>query len=100
MSVQTKVEAILNPGRMLAYRISYPEFAEGQRRVSVPTPHNPDGIKVGGEGGAAGAPAAIANAIADALPGARINATPLAPARAYRAIDEAGLAHSGAAATV
>ncbi len=59
--------------------------------MEIPTPHNPDGIKGGGEGGAVGSPAAIANAVADALPGARINATPLAPARVYRAIRDAGL---------
>jgi carbon-monoxide dehydrogenase large subunit len=61
--------------------------------MEIPTPHNPDGIKGGGEGGAVGAPAAIANAVADALPGARINATPLSPSRLYRAISEAGLAN-------
>jgi carbon-monoxide dehydrogenase large subunit len=59
--------------------------------MEIPTPHNPDGIKGGGEGGAVGAPPAIANAVADALPGARINATPLTPARVHRAIREAGL---------
>jgi carbon-monoxide dehydrogenase large subunit len=59
--------------------------------MEIPTPHNPDGIKGGGEGGAVGSPAAIANAVADALPGARINATPLTPPRVFRAIREAGI---------
>jgi carbon-monoxide dehydrogenase large subunit len=63
--------------------------------MEIPTPHNPDGIKGGGEGGAVGAPAAIANAVADALPGARINATPLTPARVHRAIVDAGITAGG-----
>jgi carbon-monoxide dehydrogenase large subunit len=59
--------------------------------LETPTPLNADGIKGGGEGGAVGAPAAIANAVADAIRPARINATPLTPARVHRAIREAGL---------
>jgi carbon-monoxide dehydrogenase large subunit len=66
--------------------------------MEIPTPHNPDGIKGGGEGGAVGAPAAIANAVADALPGARINATPLTPARVYRALHEIAAERTGASA--
>jgi aerobic carbon-monoxide dehydrogenase large subunit len=59
--------------------------------METPTPLNPDGIKGGGEGGAVGAPAAIANAVADAVRPARITATPLFPARVHAAISAAGL---------
>jgi carbon-monoxide dehydrogenase large subunit len=59
--------------------------------METPTPLNADGIKGGGEGGAVGAPAAIANAVADAIRPARITATPLTPARVHRAIQDAGL---------
>jgi carbon-monoxide dehydrogenase large subunit len=59
--------------------------------METPTPLNADGIKGGGEGGAVGAPAAIANAVADAIRPARITATPLTPARVHRAIRDAGL---------
>jgi carbon-monoxide dehydrogenase large subunit len=59
--------------------------------METPTPHNADGIKGGGEGGAVGAPAAIANAVADAIRPARINATPLTPARVHKAIQDAAL---------
>jgi carbon-monoxide dehydrogenase large subunit len=52
--------------------------------MSVPTPMNPDGMKGGGEGGAVGAPAAIANAVSDALGGAKVVATPLTPERVYQ----------------
>ena len=47
--------------------------------IVVPTPLNPDGIKGGGEGGAVGSPAAIANAVADAIHPARVTATPITP---------------------
>jgi carbon-monoxide dehydrogenase large subunit len=60
--------------------------------VETPSPLNPDGIKGAGEGGAVGAPAAIANAVADAIYPARVTATPLTPERVYAAIAEAGLA--------
>lgn len=59
--------------------------------METPTPLNPDGIKGGGEGGAVGAPAAIANAVADALRPARVTATPLTPERVCRLAGEAGL---------
>src|SRR5207248_4205550 len=47
--------------------------------MHTPTPHNPDGMKGCGEGGAIGPPAAIANAVSDALSpfGAEFNETPL-----------------------
>ena len=57
----------------------------------VPTPLNADGMKGAGEGGAVGAPAAIANAVADALLplGAKITETPLGPETVYRALQNA-----------
>ncbi|MCY3578063.1 MAG: molybdopterin-dependent oxidoreductase, partial [bacterium] len=59
--------------------------------MTVPTPLNADGMKGAGEGGAVGAPAAIANAVADAiLPlGAKITETPLGPETVYRALQDA-----------
>jgi carbon-monoxide dehydrogenase large subunit len=46
-----------------------------------PSPLNPLGVKGVGEGGAVAPPAAIANAVCDALAvfGAEVNATPLRP---------------------
>jgi carbon-monoxide dehydrogenase large subunit len=60
--------------------------------MSIPTPLNPDGIKGVGEGGAVGSPAAIANAVADALSpfGVEITETPITPARVYRLLRDAG----------
>jgi carbon-monoxide dehydrogenase large subunit len=57
----------------------------------VPTPLNPDGIKGGGEGGAVGSVAAIANAVADAIHPGRVTATPITPARVFASLVEAGL---------
>jgi carbon-monoxide dehydrogenase large subunit len=59
--------------------------------VESPTYLNKDGIKGGGEGGAVGAPAAIANAVADALRPARVTVTPLTPERVFRLAQAAGL---------
>jgi carbon-monoxide dehydrogenase large subunit len=51
--------------------------------IESPSPLTPGGIKGMGEGGAIAPPAAIANAVADALAtfGARVNAVPLTPER-------------------
>ena len=59
--------------------------------MSVPTPLNPDGMKGAGEGGAVGSPAAIANAVADALLplGVKITETPLGPNTVFRALQDA-----------
>jgi carbon-monoxide dehydrogenase large subunit len=54
--------------------------------MAVPTPHNPDGMKGGGEGGAVGAPAAIANAVSNALGGAPVTETPLTPQRVFELV--------------
>jgi aerobic carbon-monoxide dehydrogenase large subunit len=49
--------------------------------LEIPTPSNPLGVKGLGEGGAVGAHAAVANAVADALLplGVKILSTPLSP---------------------
>jgi carbon-monoxide dehydrogenase large subunit len=61
---------------------SMPEVVKVEH-MSVPSPLNPDGMKGGGEGGAVGSPAAIANAVSDALGGAKVTQTPLTPQRVY-----------------
>jgi aerobic carbon-monoxide dehydrogenase large subunit len=60
--------------------------------MSIPTPLSPDGVKGVGEGGAVGSPAAIANAVSDALApfGVEITETPITPAKVYRLLREAG----------
>jgi carbon-monoxide dehydrogenase large subunit len=57
-----------------------------------PTPHTAYGMKGMGEGGAVAPPAAIANAVRDALvsTGAEVNETPITPRRVMAAIREAG----------
>jgi len=56
--------------------------------VQTPTPNNPLGAKGIGEGGAIGTPAAIANAVADALSGAgaRVPDPPFTPEKLWRAL--------------
>jgi carbon-monoxide dehydrogenase large subunit/6-hydroxypseudooxynicotine dehydrogenase subunit gamma len=48
-----------------------------------PSPVNPLGVKGAGEGGAVGPPAALANAVADAL-GVEVTELPLSPDRVWR----------------
>jgi carbon-monoxide dehydrogenase large subunit len=57
--------------------------------IESPSPHTPGGIKGMGEGGAIAPPAAIANAVADALApfGARVNEIPLTPERVLKLIE-------------
>jgi aerobic carbon-monoxide dehydrogenase large subunit len=57
--------------------------------IETPSPYTPLGIKGMGEGGAIAPPAAIANAIADALApfGARVNSIPLTPERVLNSIE-------------
>jgi len=59
--------------------------------LEYPSPRNPLGMKGLGEGGAISPPAAIANAIDDALAplGVRITGTPASPARVLHAIETA-----------
>src|SRR5262249_28522829 len=54
--------------------------------LEIPTPLNPLGVRGLGEGGAVGAHAAVANAVADALRpiGVCVRATPLSPAKSWR----------------
>jgi carbon-monoxide dehydrogenase large subunit len=56
--------------------------------VQTPTPNNPLGAKGIGEGGAIGTPAAIANAVADALSGAGADVPdpPFTPEKLWRAL--------------
>jgi aerobic carbon-monoxide dehydrogenase large subunit len=56
-----------------------------------PSPLNPLGVKGVGEGGAVAPPAAIANAVADALApfGAEFNATPIKPEQIVEAAHSA-----------
>jgi carbon-monoxide dehydrogenase large subunit len=56
--------------------------------LHTPTPHTEYGMKGMGEGGAVAPPAAIANAVRDALLaiGAEVNETPITPRRVLSAI--------------
>jgi len=58
------------------------------RHLVTPSPLNPLGVKGAGEGGTLPAPAAVANAVADALHplGVRITELPLTPERLWRRI--------------
>ncbi len=59
--------------------------------LHTPTPHTEYGMKGMGEGGAVAPPAAIANAVRDALAalGAEVNETPITPRRVIAAINRA-----------
>jgi len=57
--------------------------------VESPSPLNPLGAKGIGEGGAIGTPAAVANAVADALGGRRVD-PPFTEEKLWRALREAG----------
>ena len=65
--------------------------------LHTPTPHTEYGVKGMGEGGAVAPPAAIANAVRDALAalGAEVNETPLTPRRVLAAIRRAQAADQG-----
>jgi carbon-monoxide dehydrogenase large subunit len=56
--------------------------------MHTPTPYTEYGVKGMGEGGAIAPPAAIANAVRDALAslGAEVNETPITPPRVLAAI--------------
>ena len=64
--------------------------------LHTPTPHTEYGMKGMGEGGAVAPPAAIANALRDALSGigAEVNETPITPRRVLAAIRRARTAAS------
>lgn len=57
--------------------------------METPTPHNPLGVKGVGESGVVGAPAAVANAVADALSpfGVEVDELPLTPERILDLLD-------------
>ena len=59
--------------------------------TETPSPHVPGGMKGAGEGGAIAPPAAIANAVEDALSplGVKITETPLTPAAVWQLIQDA-----------
>jgi aerobic carbon-monoxide dehydrogenase large subunit len=57
--------------------------------VETPSPLNPLGAKGIGEAGAIGTPAAVANAVADALGGARVD-PPFSEDKLWHALREAG----------
>ncbi|MEE4598888.1 xanthine dehydrogenase family protein molybdopterin-binding subunit [Streptomyces sp. DSM 41524] len=59
--------------------------------METPSPHTVFGMKGAGEGGAIAPPAAIANAVTDALRafGAEANETPMTPARVWTALQQA-----------
>jgi CO/xanthine dehydrogenase Mo-binding subunit len=58
--------------------------------METPTPVNPGGIKGVGQGATVGAPAAVANAVDDAIRhlGAVVRRTPLSPDRVWSLINE------------
>ncbi len=64
--------------------------------LEFPSPRNPLGVKGLGEGGAISPPAAIANAVEDALAplGVRVTETPLTAARIVALLERAGRARS------
>ena len=66
--------------------------------ASHPSPLNPLGVKGTGEGGATSPPAAVINAVADALRPARLDLCeiPLTPVRLFTAIERASAASLGA----
>ncbi|WP_028935755.1 xanthine dehydrogenase family protein molybdopterin-binding subunit [Pseudonocardia spinosispora] len=68
-----------------------PEIKIGH--IETPSPYTVFGMKGAGEGGAIAPPAAIGNAVTDALRefGARINETPMTPARVWEALQTAVL---------
>jgi carbon-monoxide dehydrogenase large subunit len=72
-----------------------PPFALGHQES--PSPRNPLGVKGLGEGGAISPPAAIANAVEDALRplGVEVRATPLSPERVLTLIETAGASAPG-----
>jgi carbon-monoxide dehydrogenase large subunit len=62
--------------------------------IETPSPYNPLGAKGLGESGTVGAPAALCNAVEDALRpfGIQVNATPLTPDRIWELIQDSTLA--------
>lgn len=92
-------EGQLATGSFMDYTL--PTLAEAPEfrlaHVNVPSPLNPLGLKGLGEGGAIGPPAAIANAVEDALAdlGVVVRECPLTPARVHELIAQAKSAQVG-----
>jgi aerobic carbon-monoxide dehydrogenase large subunit len=65
--------------------------------METPTPYNPTGMKGAGEGGAVGSPAALANAVEDALQeyGVEIRSTPVSPAALFDLLRPTGVKSNG-----
>ena len=87
-------QGALLTGSFLTYEI--PSAAEvpsvTTARLETLTSHNPLGVKGAGEAGTVGAPAAVVNAVMDALAplGVRHVDMPLTPERVWQAIRDAG----------
>jgi carbon-monoxide dehydrogenase large subunit len=66
--------------------------------TETPSPFTPGGVKGVGEGGTIGAPAAIGNALADAVPEIAhlVTSTPLSPSRVWEMMRSVGLTADGA----
>ncbi|MEM9134395.1 MAG: xanthine dehydrogenase family protein molybdopterin-binding subunit [Actinomycetota bacterium] len=75
-------------GSLLSYLMPGFDFlpTPGLDQTETPAPHTPGGMKGIGEGGTNGAFAAVANAVADALPEVadQLTTTPLSPQRVWR----------------
>lgn len=85
-------------GSLLSYLVPGFDFLPTPTldQTETPAPHTPGGMKGIGEGGTNGAFAAVANAVADALPEVadRLTTTPLSPQRLWRALRDHGEALS------
>jgi aerobic carbon-monoxide dehydrogenase large subunit len=83
----------LQSGSLLDYLLPTAEDVPALRlgHVESPSPRNPLGLKGLGEGGAISPPAAIANAVVDALRplGVEVEATPLSPERILALVEAA-----------
>ena len=73
---------------LLPTSVEMPQTVSIRILEETPTPHNPLGVKGAGEGGTAGAGAAIANAVSDALRpwGVEVDTLPLFPGRVLELI--------------
>jgi carbon-monoxide dehydrogenase large subunit len=84
----------LTTGTLMEYALPRADDVPGfeVHHVVTPSPLNPLGVKGAGEGGTLPAPAAIANAVADALGplGARVTEMPLTRERLWRLVLAAG----------
>jgi CO/xanthine dehydrogenase Mo-binding subunit len=83
---------------LLPTAMEVPRRVEVLLREDAPSPLNPLGIKGAGEGGVVGCPAAIANAVVDAL-GAEVYELPLTPERVRALARRTGGGHMHAPAT-